>query len=455
MATGEDNVVSQQADPVDASEQAEQATAPAGFMARMMSTKAAVAASIQAKAATIQATGQSVIHAAQEKISTIQKRRPETAEGMVEGAAAEGTAPEAPTGGSGGGAPVPAAAGASTGSQLASSLYTAATDLGKRTRESGSAAYQAAVEGLAAGVQGLRTRLAPRRRVGVVVRSEAKARPCPQAVLVCCTVVVTKGLGTYGIFKSGPPAAKVDALAAHLEGALGLVPSDVDPSAAAAVIKHFLSGLEEPLLVREMADAWVAAGSDLDLVPGLLSDLPLANLCTLHVLMETCYRVASQFNLTGMNALALATELCGCLLWRQAEKPGAAASRVASVMPSISASIQSLRARLARGRGGAEAQVQVQDAALSAAATEPVAADADAAAAGAGAEAHLPTSSLLPPAAKGEDEEEEVEAEAEEEEADAAAPAGPRVPLSGAEKEAVVRVVEYVILNFEELFSMS
>lgn len=34
-----------------------------------------------------------------------------------------------------------------------------------------------------------------------------------------------------------------------------------------------------------MADEWIAAGFDLDRVPQVLSSLPLANLCTLHVLV--------------------------------------------------------------------------------------------------------------------------------------------------------------------------
>lgn len=92
--------------------------APTGFMARMMSTKAAVAASIQAKAATISATSQSYIHAAQEKIQTLQKRRSETADGadVVQ-------AEEQIHAGSGGDAET-----SNAGSQFASTLLTAATE---------------------------------------------------------------------------------------------------------------------------------------------------------------------------------------------------------------------------------------------------------------------------------------------------------------------------------------
>lgn len=41
-------------------------------------------------------------------------------------------------------------------------------------------------------------------------------KPVPQVVLSCCTVIVTKGLSSYGIFKSDAPADKVDVLLANL-----------------------------------------------------------------------------------------------------------------------------------------------------------------------------------------------------------------------------------------------
>lgn len=42
-----------------------------------------------------------------------------------------------------------------------------------------------------------------------------------------------------------------------------------------------------PHLIYRLADQWVAAGSDLDAVPGLLSELPGPNLAALRVLVRS------------------------------------------------------------------------------------------------------------------------------------------------------------------------
>lgn len=253
-----------------------------------------------------------------------------------------------------------------------------------------------------------------------VCKGELKSKPCPQALLVCSTVIVTKGLSTYGLFRSeargvegllaqlggchkawlgacrtsanratlqvvkglgsvelaasrsmcklllfpsairyvdcrvwhgaapqrhGPPAGcwrdqglpeQPGGAPAHtqvcagtagmffalsaplkrtactgLDGMDGCRPRLSDKGWVQCVRRPPTSCICTSLIAQpwpcpcRLADAWVAAADNLDAVPGLLGELPLANLSALRVLADTCYRVAAQFNLTGGSS-------CGC-----------------------------------------------------------------------------------------------------------------------------------------------
>jgi hypothetical protein len=55
--------------------------------------------------------------------------------------------------------------------------------------------------------------------VQVICKQEFQSKPCPQALLVCCTVLVCKGLHTPGLFKTDAiPQDVTESLAALLGG---------------------------------------------------------------------------------------------------------------------------------------------------------------------------------------------------------------------------------------------
>ncbi|KAJ9504831.1 hypothetical protein QJQ45_030548 [Haematococcus lacustris] len=282
-------------------------------------------------------------------------------------------------------------------SALASTVMAAAADLSRKTREGSSAAYQAALEGI-------RRLTAPSRRIAVsaraesVCREEVRSKPCPHTLLLCCNALCLTGLHTRGIFKDAPlPGAQpaADQLAAQLEAGAVLLPVNLDPVTAAACIKLFLVSLDDPLMTHSafdtagvstmsatatttpdadadadadvgcllccrLLDRWVNAGHSLAAgtltpqeVEQLLAALPLANRVSAALIIQTCYRIASQFDKTGMNALALAQELGPLLLWRVSSgqealhvAAAAAANTPAWAGASLVAGIQALRAKV-------------------------------------------------------------------------------------------------------------
>ncbi|KAL6761926.1 Rho GTPase activation protein [Haematococcus lacustris] len=241
-------------------------------------------------------------------------------------------------------------------SALASTVMAAAADLSRKTREGSSAAYQAALEGI-------RRLTAPSRRIASVCREEVRSKPCPHTLLLCCNALCLTGLHTRGIFKDAPlPGAQpaADQLAAQLEAGAVLLPVNLDPVTAAACIKLFLVSLDDPLMTHRLLDRWVNAGHSLAAgtltpqeVEQLLAALPLANRVSAALIIQTCYRIASQFDKTGMNALALAQELGPLLLWRVSSgqealhvAAAAAANTPAWAGASLVAGIQALRAKV-------------------------------------------------------------------------------------------------------------
>ncbi len=112
-----------------------------------------------------------------------------------------------------------------------------------------------------------------------MVKADLRTKPVPQVLLLTCNLVATKGLSTPNLFQAPhPPPDQVATLTQRLgapltgrcklgeygwsarvplrgrwvalpaEDRLLLLPSDLDPALAAAVIVHFLETLEEPLL---------------------------------------------------------------------------------------------------------------------------------------------------------------------------------------------------------------
>ncbi|GFH17294.1 hypothetical protein HaLaN_13900 [Haematococcus lacustris] len=135
-------------------------------------------------------------------------------------------------------------------------------------------------------------------------------------------------------------------------------------------------------------------------VEQLLAALPLANRVSAALIIQTCYRIASQFDKTGMNALALAQELGPLLLWRVSSGQEAlhvAAAAAANTPAWAGASLVA----------GIQAQAQTPPPSMG-----------------------LPVSTALGGGGGG----------------------GVKEGLVGAEKEAWLRVVEFLILNAEELF---
>lgn len=59
-----------------------------------------------------------------------------------------------------------------------------------------------------------------------ICKMESSQRPCPRAIIICCTAIVTNGLYTEGIFKEDAPDELVHYLLGAFEegGSLGHPP---------------------------------------------------------------------------------------------------------------------------------------------------------------------------------------------------------------------------------------
>jgi len=197
-----------------------------------------------------------------------------------------------------------------------------AAGLSAKAKESGNSIITASVKTAAATAEGLK-RLALGDPVQGLCKAELSQRPCPQLVVMCCTALASNaGLATERIFKHDPPHELVERLAHAVTGRpLSLIPPGTSPHAVAALLKHWLSNLPEPLLTYRLLPEWLNVAAYPDSVHSVLQQMPAANLNVLRLLLELCSFINTQSAVNEMDALALAEVLAPCVAWRPAPKP--------------------------------------------------------------------------------------------------------------------------------------
>eukprot|EP00884_Botryococcus_braunii_P022096 jgi/Botrbrau1/8570/Bobra.0359s0034.1 len=159
--------------------------------------------------------------------------------------------------------------------------------------------------------------------LGALCKQESATRPCPRVLLVCCTALVTNGLGVEGLFHEDVALDLTHYLLAAFEEGSGAVlpPPGTNPHILANVVKQFLLTLPEPLLTYRLLPEFLAAGLENPArAPHLLAELPLPNLASMQILLETLHRVAGNAAVNEMDARSLATCLAPCLGWYEPPK---------------------------------------------------------------------------------------------------------------------------------------
>ncbi|GBF93919.1 hypothetical protein Rsub_06168 [Raphidocelis subcapitata] len=211
-----------------------------------------------------------------------------------------------PAVGGGAGAPVEAAADAQAPS-AAAKLRARATELGAIARQASTRLVHSAAEGIRRLAAGGDPLLA-------LCRSEPHM---PQLVLASCTALVAGGgIAVPGIFKTPAPTGEEERLSASLAGGrIALIPPATNPHTLAALLKHFLCGLEEPLLTYRLLPDFVSAAGDLGQLDAVVAQLPAANGNVLRLLLEVCSYVNANSAATEMDSLALAQVLAPCVAW--------------------------------------------------------------------------------------------------------------------------------------------
>lgn len=139
-------------------------------------------------------------------------------------------------------------------------------------------------------------------------------------MLVCCTAICAGALASENLFTSDSPPELVAHLADEIAGAHAatLLPNGTTPQIITCVIKHWLASLPEPLLTFKLVPALTSPATPQDALRSVLAELPLVNSNTLHLLLDTCHRIASNSAINDSDAATLAAGLAPCLLWKPA-----------------------------------------------------------------------------------------------------------------------------------------
>ncbi|KAK9804424.1 hypothetical protein WJX72_011952 [[Myrmecia] bisecta] len=164
-----------------------------------------------------------------------------------------------------------------------------------------------------------------------VCKSEAASRPCPRVIMVCCTAIVVSGLNTEQIFQKDAPLELVHYLLGAFEESAGLVlpPPGTSPHVLAGVVKQFLLTLPEPLLTYKLLPEFINAGQA---NPGraamVMVELPASNKHTLELLLETFFRITGNAAVNEMDAHSLGVAIVPFIAWHAPPKHASGKSYV-------------------------------------------------------------------------------------------------------------------------------